>query len=53
MNIQISNNSWIDIEEKDYSILTAYGKNGNIIQICDIKKKYLKQLYKDIQQLIK
>ena len=52
MNIQINNNYWIEVEEEDHSIITAYGSNGNIIQICDIRRKYLKQLYKDIGKLL-
>ena len=52
MNIQINNNGWIEVEEEDYSIITAYGSNGNIVQICSIRKKYLKQLYEDIGKLL-
>ena len=53
MNFQIMNNSWIEVEEEDYSTITAYGTDGNIVEICNINKRYLKQLHKDLGKLLK
>jgi len=53
MNIQISNCNTIGIDEenKEY-YLTFGGDDGNLIQICNIKKKYLKQLYEDVGKIL-
>jgi len=53
MNIQINNSSWIKAEEDDTGyFITAYDNAGNIFQVMDIKRRYLKGLLKDIRKLI-
>ena len=53
MNIQISNCDIIEIGEENKEFhLTFGGDDGNLIQICNIKKKYLKQLYEDVGKIL-
>jgi len=53
MNIQISNCDIIEIGEENKEFhLTFGGDDGNLIQICNIKKKYLKQLYEDLGKIL-
>ena len=54
MNIQIKNDCWINIDKHhdDYWTIDAGGTNGNTIEICDIRLRYLKSLYKDIREIL-
>ena len=51
MNIQISNSSWISLgADKTGNYITACGTNGNVVEICNIENKYLKDLYKQLKK---